>query len=77
MPSFTPTQQRIMDVLGDGLPHSRAEIQLCLNDEMAVNGVVDCHIQQLRVKLRKDGHEVVCRGGCYFLVRLLANPYKG
>lgn len=34
MPTFTPTQQRIMDVMSDGLPHtSRELIKRCLNDE--------------------------------------------
>lgn len=57
---FTPTQQRILDILSDGMPHHRSELHRCLNDDMSSTKVLRGHIYLLREKLLKRGENILC-----------------
>jgi DNA-binding response OmpR family regulator len=81
---FTPTQQRIMAVLADGLPHSTAEMLGCLLDELNDASCLRSHISHLRKKLRPTGQDIISQrmngnraDGHYRLVRIMASPYDG
>lgn len=75
--TFTPTQDKILNVLKDGLPHKTQELIDCLGDSQATNKNVHTHIDNLRRKLRRIGQEIRCvvefgpgeRTGVYTLVR--------
>lgn len=75
---LTPTERKILDVLSDGLPHTRAEVHACLPDELGDMSNVWVHISNLRGKLRATGRDVACvyrnRRRHYQLFRLLAGP---
>lgn len=78
---FTPTQQRMVDLLADGLPHPRQQLRECLYDELSEFSVVQNHISDIRKKLLLRGEYIVCelRGYqiCYRHVRLLhSNVYS-
>lgn len=74
-PPFTPTQQKILDVLSDGLAHLREELHACLPDELGPLKNVQNHITAIRRRLRPKGQDIVCvisnRGIRYMHVRLL------
>lgn len=77
---LTATQQRIYDMLCDGLPHSRKEIHTCLPDELSQITAIQAHITMLRKKLPPGQAilvEVKSRSVHYRLVRLLNSPYDG
>lgn len=73
---LTPTQRRMMAVLGDGMIHSKQELHACLNDDMAQVELVVCHISLLRKRIGPIGQDVVYVNGRagmgYRLVRLVA-----
>lgn len=75
MREFTKTEQRILRLLDDGEPHTRAEVFACLGDELARLAAIRNHICKLRAKLRPRGRDVICmlRGKsiCYIQVRRL------
>lgn len=82
MPTFTPTQARIIKMLADGMPHTRKELKTCLDDELAELGAVNFHVSILRKKLRPIGQDIVCElGAGYRLgfrhIRLLASSNDG
>lgn len=73
---FTPTQMKLLAVLADGEPHSRDELIRCL-DETADARNLKTHICNLRGKLRRVGHDVVCqyvRRGLHYRHVV---PYRG
>ena len=81
-PTFTPIQQRIIDLLSDGMPHSREAILECLQDELVNNQQAHkMHIMAIRYKLRPRGQDIICeyvrRRPFYRHVRLLASSYDG
>lgn len=75
---FTPTEKRILQVLGDGLPHTKEELHTCLMDELSEVDTVKTHISNLRTKLQLRGQDIDCikhnRRYKYRQVRLLKNP---
>lgn len=75
---FTPTQQRMVDLLSDGLPHSRHELHACLNDELQPLIHITPHLTLIRKVLRPKGQDIICeiynRTVHYRHVRLLHNP---
>lgn len=75
---FTPTEERILALLSDGLRHERAQVFSCLDDELAGPTALDFHIATLRPKLRRKGQEIVMEmyngGKHYRHVRLLHSP---
>lgn len=77
VPHFTPTESRMLAVLADGLPHSRAELHACLFDDLGPLSNVNCHLTAIRRKLRPAGQTIVCElrrlGICYRRVRLFVD----
>ena len=73
---FTPTQRRMLRVLADGLPHSRAELHACLWDERGPLSNIKTHLFKIRKVLSLRGEDIVCvlhrRTVHYRHVRLLA-----
>lgn len=83
---YTPTQRKILELLGDGQPHSHTELrQLC---DYAEPNAVKAHIYYLRLKLRsyemtEQGRlDIVCDGDKrvnrqeYRLVRLSSVSFQ-
>jgi DNA-binding response OmpR family regulator len=82
MPDYTPTQQRMLAILADGMPHTREELHTCINDDLADMHVVNVHISLLRRKLRPIGQDIVKEIGFQFKhyfrhIRLLASSTDG
>lgn len=73
---LTPTQQRMLMVLSDGLSHHRQDLHACLSDELSSMSTIRFHISKLRQKL-PAGHAILCEidNGtiCYRWVRLIAS----
>jgi hypothetical protein len=67
---FTPTEHRIMEVLQDGLPHTREEIHACLSDELSSLDAIKPHICSLRPKLESRGLGIQGRRKHYQLIGL-------
>ena len=78
---FTRTQQAILNVLADGLPHARQEIHACLPDELGAMSNIRAHLSNIRKGLRPMGQDIICewakRQYCYRQVRLLASAIDG
>jgi DNA-binding CsgD family transcriptional regulator len=74
---FTPTQLALLAALADGYFHSRAELQGCLRDDMAVESTLRTHLTRLRKKLRMEGKTVIYEGSRWRLVRLLPSATDG
>ena len=84
---LSPTEQRIYDLLSDGLSHNREELHACL-DELANSKALTVFVTHMRAKLRPKGEDIICeyqyKGGwpnrsksfSYRLARLLASPYN-
>lgn len=72
---LTPTEHRMMQILGNGERHSIKKLRVCLNDDRALLDTVRDHVANLRKKLRKYGEDVALvkdsSGSYYQLVRLL------
>jgi hypothetical protein len=78
-PRWTPTQQRILDVLSDGRPHDRDELLKCLWDDLSGGGALRQQVYLIRSVLRAVGEDIVCEFGWrrtirYRHVRLLTAP---
>lgn len=56
---FTPTQQRIMNILRDGLPHHWKEMTACV-DELADRNNLKPHLTALRKIIGPRGLDIVC-----------------
>lgn len=78
---FTDTQQRLFDVVSDGLPHPRDELLKAMNDSEATYRNVSWHLVDLRKYLRPKGLDIICelrnRGIYYRYVRLMHSPNDG
>lgn len=82
VPSFTPTEQRILRVLSDGMPHHRNELIAVLWDEMTTDVTVRQHIFRIRKKLSPIGQDIVCvmtgnNGFQYRQMRMLHSANDG
>jgi hypothetical protein len=55
---FSPTEQRIFDVLSDGLMHSQSELVQAI-DELASRKTLTVHLVSIRDKLERKGTTVV------------------
>jgi DNA-binding CsgD family transcriptional regulator len=79
--NYTPTEQRIVDLLSDGMPHKREELHACLSDDLASRTAVQMHVSNIRKRIRVRGEEIICeyyhRNLYYRHVRLLNSPYDG
>lgn len=56
---LSPTQKAILDILSDGMPHTKPELRKCLPDELAGHGALNTAITRLRAILRPIGHDIV------------------
>lgn len=56
---FTPTEVRILNVLADGHPHSKAEL-LAVIDEQADANALRVHIHRIRKKLEPHNQTIDC-----------------
>lgn len=78
---FTRTQQMILEVLEDGLPHARKELAECLSDDLAGSNSMLQHLSAMRKLLRPSGHDIICQfvnnRRCYRHVILLPSAYDG
>lgn len=74
---FTPIQQAMLEILSDGLPHTREELHECCKPSSLP--ALSVHMVRLRKRLIPKGESVVCviknRRICYQHVRLLVSPY--
>lgn len=68
---YTPTERRMLAVLGDGLSHTAEELRRCLDDDLAGPTAVPAHVSTIRAKLESTGRSVIFRSGGYRMVRLL------
>lgn len=75
---YTPTEERILEVLNDGHRHSREELVAVLPDEAANS--LQMHISNIRKKM-PVGYTIVCeyvsKKGMYRHVRLLSSANDG
>lgn len=73
---LTPTEQRLYDILSDGLAHPAAQLFATLGDDMTDAVTLRMHISNLRAKLQRHGRDVVARQNghtSYRLVRYLTD----
>lgn len=56
---WTRTQERLLALFADGLWHSKKALLACLEDDMAVDGTLRCHLANIRKKL-PTGQAIVC-----------------
>ncbi|HYE70380.1 MAG TPA: helix-turn-helix domain-containing protein [Aquabacterium sp.] len=56
---FTPAQQRIVDLMADGLPHTKEELRRTLWDDLASTVTAQVHLCHIRKKLRTAGCDVL------------------
>lgn len=78
---LTPTQKKMLQLLSDGMPHSRAEVHACLPDELGARTNIYPHLSGIRRQLKEIGEAILVefiRGRLHFRhVRLLASAYNG
>jgi len=78
--SLTPIQQKMLDMLSDGAPHSREELCTCLFDDLGNPTNIHAHLTLIRQFCRPRGEDIVSNYDgrwTYRLVRLMGNPYRG
>lgn len=56
--SWTPTQQRLLEMLGDGMSHQQTELMRCLEDALSTPATLRVHICHMRRKLRPVGQNI-------------------
>lgn len=75
---WTPTQRRMLEVLGDGMWHSYYELFACLDDELSGNTAVAAHLARIKEKLEtlSQGIAMIKINGTlhYQHVRLISGP---
>jgi DNA-binding response OmpR family regulator len=57
---FTPTEQRFLALLSDGLPHDRRELHSLLWDEYSELSAIQVHLSNIRKRLRPRGEDIIC-----------------
>jgi hypothetical protein len=75
--NWTSVQQRIMDVLSDGISHQKHDLLACIGDELATPNALQSHLTRMRLKLRPIGNNIICEihdSRIYYrLVRVISN----
>jgi hypothetical protein len=56
---YTPTQQRMLEVLSDGQLHRPEELRACLNDDLQPIKHVTTHLAGIRKNLRLVHEDIV------------------
>jgi hypothetical protein len=61
---WTPTEQRIWNVLRDGMAHHKQELHVCLDDELTINKdkSLGFHLCNMNRKLRRSHLNISCLG---------------
>lgn len=81
--TFTRTEQKILRVLDDGMPHAGDELVRSFDDSESTIVNVQAHLVRIRRVLRRFGEDIIFtrvgaeRRGFYQRVRLTASPYDG
>ena len=57
---LTPTEHKMLQILGDKESHGVDELHGCLFDDMSALSAVQPHITHLRQKLRRSGYTIIC-----------------
>ena len=52
---LTPTERRLYDMLSDGEPHTKEELQTCMSDTLTGQQVMQVHLVNMRPKIRSRG----------------------
>lgn len=58
---YTPVQQRILGVLLDEKPHTKAELEACLPDEGECDSRLSVQLTGIRVVLRNVDRDIITR----------------
>lgn len=58
---LAPTEQRLMAMMADGLPHLKKELLTCLDDPLSDCSVLKSWMCKLRAKLRPLGEDIVAQ----------------
>lgn len=56
---LTVTQRKMLDVLSDGMAHTREELRACLPDDLAANASISNHLRAIREVLRELGQTIL------------------
>lgn len=81
--AFTPTETRILSALADGMPHPKAELKGCVDEQLALvdDSALRAHLARIRKKLRPKGQDIICellnRSIHWRHVRLLPSAVRG
>ena len=69
-----PIQQRLMDILGDGLVHKKKQLLACIDEQADINSLKQ-HIHKLRTILRRESalDIMAYNGEGYRLVRVISS----
>ncbi len=74
---WTAIQEKLLDLLSDGISHQRSELLACIGDDLATPNALQAHLTRMRLKLRPIGNNVVCEihdSRIYYrLVRVISN----
>lgn len=60
---FTPTEKRIMNVLRDGLPHTKSELKNAIDEEcpdQVDDAALKMHLSNMRTKLEPKCRGILC-----------------
>lgn len=60
---FTPTEQRIIDLLRDGQKHSKGEMRTCWEEEDVEDLTIGVHVHNLKKKLLSTAYDIAVEHG--------------
>jgi len=55
------TQEKMLAVLSDGMPHDRRELHACLPDELSQMNSIKIHLTKIRRVIQPRGEDIVCQ----------------
>lgn len=70
---YSETQQAILTLVGDGLPHTKEEIKKIIGDPKARKEIPGRHVRALRarMKINDPGYDIVPELGIFRMVRYI------
>jgi hypothetical protein len=78
---YTITQEKMLKILSDGLPHQDRELHTCLYDGQGEVSNIQPHLTAIRTKIRRNGFDVMCvrqNGDTWYrMVPLMASAHDG
>tara|TARA_R110002020_G_scaffold376130_3_gene587293 strand:+ start:18703 stop:18954 length:252 start_codon:yes stop_codon:yes gene_type:complete len=57
---FTPSQEKILEMLSDGKPHTKYQLKLTYGDEFTSCASLKNLIKKIRKQLRPKGQDILC-----------------